>query len=907
MPKKCFFTIDFLIRSDTDLRKSISSVIDNEKFFIENIQLILIDSIGTELSTKLCAEYTSLYPDNVYFVDAVGQTTAEGYNNAMSLSFGTYISFMDNYGSYSKKSLRGIMEFLQDKSIPVFCCKPENSGGHSLVNGIENGTVRLHDTPHKFILTLGCYFYKTSFINGLLFDKSLLFNTETKFIIETLIRNHTYSYSDHYSYITARADETDRQRFEPQYSKNFYTRDVREFMIPMLRSFPNSAFIMSVMMYLIEVKFALNSDERYKCVLTGDGVKEFFDICAEAMKYIDDTVIMNSHICKRSGLDAEMPFRFMRLKYKNPQLYPVIDLVPPKVVESHKYYVADNRMEAIEMTGEFVAHVKKVMVTRSRKITADILAVNHDSGGIYIDGMLNGCSCLDEDSYTVYASVNGKRMDVIPSEAYSLKKFFDKPFLKRRHFRVYVPFGTGKKLDTVCFYFKYSGLAFRLSLTFSGINSRLSSLPIVSYAVFGGRTLTYDAKNKSLVLRKTTDSLIAVAETRFVASVGRKYGLASQLMCRRIRHSVRSLMHDKGKTRILVFYDENGINYNGNLLFRYFSKSRSESYIPYFITGHNSPEKTFLMDAGYDNILDAGSVKAKTAALAADYIFSSDCDPYEAIGFGSDEMDMYKDLMNAKVISVKNFFFTYKTAQFDNRLRDNTQYVFCTSEKEKQNLLRPVYDFHESMIRLVGSPILDAVNDKKEKLILFAPSERRSFAIYDNSSYSKFSESVFFKAYNDIISSPALLEACRRNGYKIILMLPNILDKYSGTFYTDDTVKLCQRTEQNEMSLVSRGAVLVTDYSELQFRFAYIGKPVYYFFPPGLPPSSEHPGEQLSSSGFGELILSGELLRERLIDGTEKGFEVLPKYIKRTDEFFPHRDKNNCKRIFDETIKLFRS
>ena len=109
------------------------------------------------------------------------------------------------------------------------------------------------------------------------------------------------------------------------------------------------------------------------------------------------------------------------------------------------------------------------------------------------------------------------------------------------------------------------------------------------------------------------------------------------------------------------------------------------------------------------------------------------------------------------------------------------------------------------------------------------------------------------------------------------------------------------------MSLVSRGAVLVTDYSELQFRFAYIGKPVYYFFPPGLPPSSEHPGEQLSSSGFGELILSGELLRERLIEGTEKGFEVLPKYSKRTDEFFPHRDKNNCKRIFDETIKLFRS
>ncbi len=912
MPKKCFFTINFLIKSDTDLRKSISSVIDNEKFFTQNIQLILIDTVGSELSTKVCGEYTSLYPENVYFVDAIGKNSSEGYNNALSLSFGNYVAFTDNYGCYSKKALRGIMEFLQDKSINVFCCKPfyhTSSGGtFSFADDFENGTVRLHDTPSKFILLLGCYFFKLSFFNGLLFDKQLCFNSDTKFIIEVLLKKHTYAYSDKFSYTTKALSEMDNIRYEPQYSVNFYTRDIKEFMIPLLRSFPNSAFIMSVMMYLIGVKFALNADERYKCVLTGDKVKEFFDVCANALKYIDDTVIMNERICKLCGLCDEMPFRFLRMKYKNPALFPSIDQVPPGKVESHKYYISDNRMEAIDMTGEFVAHINNVMVTRSRKISADIIAINHDSGGLYIDGVLQGCSCLDDESYTVYASVNGARTSVLYSQVYDLKKFFDTPFIKRRHFRVFVPFGTGKKLDTICFYFKYLALSFRMGLTFSGIHSKLSSAPIVSYALFKDRVLTYDARNKSLVLRKYTESLSAVSETRFTASVGRKSGIALELVCRRIRHSVRSLIKDKGKTKILIFYDETGINYNGNLLFRYFSKNRNESFIPYFVTGHNSPEKIFLMDMGYDNILETGSIKAKTAVLAADYIFASDCDVYESLGFSKDDLIFYKDMMNAKIISVKNFFFTYQTAQFDNRLRDNTQYVFCASEKEKQNLLKPVYDYHETMIKVTGSPLFDTINDKREKLIIIAPSDRRMFGIYENSSYSNFAESEFFKAYNDVMSSPKLIEACRQNNWKIITMLPNILDNYSKLFYTDnDIVKLCPRTEQNQMSLASRGGVLVTDYADIQFRFAYSGKPVYYFFPPGLPPSSEHTGEQISSTGFGELLLSVNDLCDRLITGVNEGFTISPKYRKRADDFFAYRDKSNCRRIFEETIRLFRS
>lgn len=911
MPKKCFFTVNLLIRSDSNIKKAVSSVIDNEKFFIENVQLVLIDSVGSELSTKLCTEYTNQYPENIYFVDAIGQKPAESYNHAGSLAFGTYITYIDNYGIYSKGTLPSVMNMLKSAKIPVFCCKPMLYSSHikdgiPYMDDIENGIIRLHDTPDRFILMLGCYFFKSSHVRGLMFDKELRFDYDTKFIVESLFKTHTYVYSDKCSYTQSRPTERDTIRYEPQYSVGFYTGAVREFILPMLKSYIDSSFIMSVMMYLIEVKFSLNADDLYKGVLVGSKVTEFFDACADAMKYIDDTVILNKRLCRICGLDSELPFRFLRMKYKNPMLRPQIDLVLPKVKENHKYYVADNRMEAITMSGEFAAHLKNVLITRSREISADILAINFDKKGMYIDAVLCGCSCLEESDYSVYISVNGNRSAVTTTPVYTLRKFFGDPFLKRYSFRFFVPRGSGKKMDTVAVYFKYGRLAFRINITFSGIHAKLSDDIKSAYTVCGDRVMSYDKKSRSLVFRRATDSLLAISESRFMGAVGRDLGFASRIAYSRIRRLARSMIREKQKKKILIFYDDKGINYNGNLLFRYFFKNKRQNFEPYICVKHNSPERTFLLDAGYDNILETGSAKAKAAILAADYIYATDCDPYRSLGFNENDMLYLRDMIKAKTVSVKNFFYTYQSAQSDNRLRNNTQTVFCSSNQEIKNLLSPVYDYDKSMIHATGLPMLDALTDKKEKLILIAPGDRRLFSIYENSNYYKFSESAFFRTYNNIFSDPKLLSACREKGWKIAVLLPQAVEKYRKLFHTDDVVSIYPCSEQNEYSFISRAAVLVTDYSELQYRFAYLGKSVVYYFPQGLPMNSEHKGENLSSNGFGDIIFENEQLRDFLIRGLSESFKMPEKYLLRRNDFFPKCDKANCKRIFEQSIKMMR-
>ena len=910
MMKKCFFTVNLLIRSESNIRRAIDSVIGDEKFFRENIQLNLIDSIGNDLSTGICSEYTKRFPENIYFIDSAGEKPAESYNHALPMSYGAYISYTDNYGIYSGDALKKAMEQLRGGKIPVFCCRPMYSiagaPAKPYVDDIEPGIVRVHDTPDRFILMLGCYFFRNNIARSICFDKKFPFDYDTKFIIEGVLKTHTFVYSEKMSYTISGSTEREPVRYDRQYSTSYYSDSVKNFIVPMLKGYAGSPFVMSVMMYLIEVKFALNADERCKNVIAGSKVTEFIDECARALNFIDDTVIMNKRLCRICGLDPEMLFRFLRMKYRNPRLFPETDIVPPGKTEIHKYYVAENRMEALSMTGEFAVHLKNVLIARSGDITADIRAVVPDGKGLYFDAVMNGCSCLAPEDYRVYVSVNGERSPVEPTKVYTLRKYFGEPFLRRYSFRFYVPFSSGKKLDTACVYFKYGRLAFRIRLTFSGTGARLTNELKNSYALFSGRMLSYDAKSRSIVLRPASDSLMSLSENRLLSDIGKTGGLSARLSCGRIRRMARSVRRENAGKRILVFYDETGINYNGNLLFRYFYRNKGDDLEPYFITEHDSQDKTFLSGSGYENVLDIGSARSKAVVLAADYIYATDCDPYESLGFDRDDCIFYRDMMKAKIIVVRNFFLTYQTAQFDNRLRDNNSYVFCTSEREKKNLLSPIYGYSEDKILVTGSPQLDAVTDNREKLILISPGERRIFNIYNNCDYYRFSESAFFRAYEYILSDPRLIRACREGGWRIGALMPQSVEQYSKMFHTDDIVKIYSYSEKNAADLTAKASVLVTDYSELQYRFAYCGKRVLYYFPPGLPVNSEHNGENISSNGFGELYFEKEKLRDAIIEGIADSFKRPEKYEKRAKEFFGSSEKTACRRIFDESRRIMK-
>ena len=96
---------------------------------------------------------------------------------------------------------------------------------------------------------------------------------------------------------------------------------------------------------------------------------------------------------------------------------------------------------------------------------------------------------------------------------------------------------------------------------------------------------------------------------------------------------------------------------------------------------------------------------------------------------------------------------------------------------------------------------------------------------------------------------------------------------------------------------------MVTDYSGVQFDFAYMYKPVLYFHPDELPPSYDEGAYKYETMALGEIIKTSKVLVDVLCEYMRNGCKIKDVYKKRIDKFFKYHDYNNCERIYSEIIK----
>ena len=103
--------------------------------------------------------------------------------------------------------------------------------------------------------------------------------------------------------------------------------------------------------------------------------------------------------------------------------------------------------------------------------------------------------------------------------------------------------------------------------------------------------------------------------------------------------------------------------------------------------------------------------------------------------------------------------------------------------------------------------------------------------------------------------------------------------------------------------------LVITDYSSAVFDFAYLRKPVLYyqndieeFY------SGKHTYNKgyfdYEKDGFGEVEYTTESLINRIIEYVENGCQLKDRYRERIEKTFPFHDKANCKRVYEEIIKI---
>ena len=221
-----------------------------------------------------------------------------------------------------------------------------------------------------------------------------------------------------------------------------------------------------------------------------------------------------------------------------------------------------------------------------------------------------------------------------------------------------------------------------------------------------------------------------------------------------------------------------------------------------------------------------------------------------------------RDLIHFHVACVQHGMSIQKIAIAQNRLRDNTRLYFCASKYEIENLSSVARDYN---------PL--------------------------------FKETDYYRIYNSLINDTRLLDAARKYNYRIAYVLHPIVSPQVDDFDKNDYVDIIPSTGEMSYEKVFReSSLMVTDYSGVQFDFAYMRKPLVYLHHDDIPQHYEEGTYHYDTMAFGEICHNNDELIDTLIDYMKNNCVMKDEYRARADDFFEFSDHNNCKRIYDVMI-----
>ena len=249
----------------------------------------------------------------------------------------------------------------------------------------------------------------------------------------------------------------------------------------------------------------------------------------------------------------------------------------------------------------------------------------------------------------------------------------------------------------------------------------------------------------------------------------------------------------------------------------------------------------------------------------------------------------------------------YSNADFD--------FVCCAAEKEL-SFVKKTYGYPDDNIKTVGLCRFDnLLNDHVvKKQVLIMPTHRMWLHSIDTAREASqlekesFEKSDFYKEYSSLLSDDDLLKSIRKKEYKIVFYLHYALQSFVSCFdkFASDDVIISNREQYDVQQLLLESSLLITDYSSVFFDFAYMGKPEVFFQFDEDRYRSEHFHKGYFDyylDGFGPVLKKKEEIIceiQRIMDN-ECVMDAI--YKDRVNEFFTIRDKNNCKRVFDEIYR----
>lgn len=792
-----------------------------------------------------------------------------------------YISFINSGDKYSANFKTKLLQVLKKDLNNIFICPIKYYGEQNYtLNRIINRKIEvdIEKNPEKIWIHLNSAFISKKLLS--LVEKSdIKYYVSTNLLVKLILLNGGYKVIHAINLFSTKKLEDSAESKAEDYDLIWYRNvfkninDLFEFSRGKYKLILD--FIKYISVYSIKNVINENVNMKNKHILKNDKLTEFYEDTKEVLKNIDDEIIM-----KTQG-NKLINYYLLRLKYGYLE----------KDIEYREF---ENRIHVIN---------NNKMIFNASDTKIKILLMD------YVDGILSITATypfpFDEKKLKIYAEYMDKKIYAEKNYLYSEYKAFGKKLYENYTFDIKIPLKKSNQKQYIKFFVESNKSIVELDINFNKPLSRLSDL---KYAYWNCGDFTLNYRQKGILVMKNTKLRQLKREIKYIQSLlDSKEKEARRSGRLRIIYNLTKPLFKK---QIWLFEDKiyKGGD-NGEYLYTYASKQKDGIKKYYILKKDCIDAKRFKKE--HKKFVEFGTLKHRLLFLNSNIVFQTHTNVTKQHGFDETIEKYFRDLYNSYNVCIQHGLTVQHIPHLTSRISDNLKQFFLAAPIEKKNMENKEYGYsgYEDILKITGSPRYDGLKNNDKKIILITPTWRSYLALpspgYGQSRIhnDEFKKSDYFKIYNSLINNKKLINTASKYGYKIIYLLHPCTSSQINDYDKNENVELIAATDKmNYEEILTKSSLMVTDYSGVQFDFAYMYKPIIYFHPDELPPSHDEGEYKYETMALGEIVKTSEELVEKLCSYIQNECTLKEKYKKRIDNFFKYHDHNNCERIYKEIL-----
>ncbi len=872
--------------------KTADSIDRQKRVDTRSIELLVIDASPEQDAEKRLGEYP-----NIRVIPFKGANEAEAYNKALenlSSDFAVFVRAGDVFGShYFMNALKGVKKYTF--SAPMrFCINPVYTrykyiSRTNLPLKNQNAPADIRQNPSFLQMELDGNLIKSEVLKQYPADPKLRYEYFHDVMLRLQKDHPTYFAMGEGSFNSFMPLSDDSAYFVPSNHIEWYKGSVDEFLMPLserekLSDGTLPYYIQYYLMYAVSARFLANMNNRNKRNMSEEELNEFLNSCKELLDRIDDTMVLNAGKYKALGYSEEAAEMFYMLKHDK-TLY----TMPQHLSQGSEDVVLD---------------CDSVVIARLQGQRVGLHVLDYCDGKLLLDGSFR--QVFNLNNIELYAVWNDKKLSLEDNDRYSLTKYFGISAYKKFTFRLELPIDDSLNKQKLSFFAEYGNTIVPLQFSYLHHWAKFSAKPTGGYWRFNKYMATIE-QNRDLIIEPASKGKTLKHELKYLPGV---FMESKRTFITRMEYWLTRPFY-KNK-RIWLMYDK---LYKGGdsseYMFRY-CKDKKDGITRYYIIDKDTSDYRQMKKDGLHPV-KTGSIKHKMAFLNADIALITNSQTFPFNGYSLDKSRFIRDLCNFPTMCLQHGLSVQKCAMAQQRIIDNTRMYFIASKYEEKNLNNHVYGYKDTgILKMTGIGRYDGLINNDQKQILITPTWRMYNAMPvttsegEQRSYNpEFKNTVYYRIYNDLINNQKLIETAKRTGYAIKYLLHPILSAQVDDYTPDPYVEVISSVgDMSYEKILTESSLMVTDYSGVQFDFAYMKKPLVYFHPDELPAHYDDGGFFYDTMGFGEICTTSDMLVDTLCEYMENGCKMKPEYIARVDDFYHYDDHNNCERIYNEIMKF---